>query len=368
MATLLFYYAAMIAGYYLASRLRDIKGRFKNLDKIFNGLIVFLILIMGIRMGSDEKVIANLGMIGAYSLIMTVVIVFFSVFFVYIVRKNIKLDKEANNIKKKDIMDELDEMYTDKAVDASKKTTKLSKVTDTLKSADLFRPVPDTVAIDGGKYEEDTSPSKNNLQITILVVVPLTLGLLLGYKVILPSDMDAGLIADLTGNLLIIGVTLLLFAIGFSLGLGGNVLSSVKKIGIKFLIFPLAAILGSIVGGALCGFILPITIPEGMAIGSGFGWYTMAPTVITEAGHTYAGAISFMHNVIREMGGIVMIPFFASKIGFIEATAVPGVCAMDIGMPIIERCTKEELVAYSFGMGVSMSIVVPLLVPLFINI
>ena len=344
MATLLFYYAAMIAGYYLASRLRDIKDKFDDLDKIFNGLIVFLVFIMGIRMGSDEKVIANLGMIGVYSFIMTIVIVFFSVLFVYIARKNMKYDKEANLISNK----------------------KLGN--DKLEFADSFKPALDSVAIDGGKFEENANPSKNNLLITILVIVPLTLGLLIGYKLILPSNIDGEFMSDLTGKLLILGVTILLFAIGFSLGLGGNVLSSIKKIGIKFMVFPLVAILGSIVGGALCGLVLPITIPEGMAIGSGFGWYTMAPTVITEAGHTYAGAISFMHNVIREMGGVVMIPFFASKVGYIESTAVPGVCAMDIGMPIIERCTKEEMVAYSFGMGVSMSIVVPLLVPLFINI
>ncbi|MBK5253499.1 MAG: lysine exporter LysO family protein [Peptostreptococcaceae bacterium] len=157
-------------------------------------------------------------------------------------------------------------------------------------------------------------------------------------------------------------------AIGFSLGLNGNIFESLKRIGFKFLIFPLAAIIGSLVGGAICGLFLPITIPEGLAIGAGFGWYTMAPTIITEAGHTYAGAISFMHNVIREMGGIVLIPFLANKIGYIEVTAIPGVCAMDIGMPIIEKCTKEEMVAYSFGMGLIMSMVVPMLVPILINI
>ena len=364
MSTLLFYYAAMIAGYYFASRLRDLRDKFSDLDKIFNSLIVFLVLIMGIRMGSDPKVIANLGMIGVYSFIMTLVIVFFSVLFVYLARKALRLDKKGDIASKR----KLEKTLKRAANKEKQKGKKLGIIGSKIKNVDIFRPVPERIAIDGGTYGNEGQAKNNNLFITVLVMVPLIIGLIIGYKIILPSDFNSDFINNLTGRLLVMGVTLLLLAIGFSLGLSGNILSSIKKIGIKFLIFPVSAILGSIVGGALCGLVLPVTIPEGMAIGTGFGWYTMAPTVITEAGHTYAGAISFMHNVIREMGGIVLIPFFAGRIGYIEATAVPGVCAMDIAMPIIEKCTKQEMVAYSFGMGLSMSIVVPLLVPIFINI
>ena len=60
-------------------------------------------------------------------------------------------------------------------------------------------------------------------------------------------------------------------------------------------------------------------------MGFGFGWYTFAPVTITGAGHAMAGAVSFMHNVIRETCGIILIPVLAKKIGYIEVCDLPGV-------------------------------------------
>ena len=74
-----------------------------------------------------------------------------------------------------------------------------------------------------------------------------------------------------------------------------------------------------------------------------------------------------MHNVIRETLGIIIIPLAAKKIGYIEATAIPGVAAMDICLPIVERSCRSETVVYSFCMGMMMSAAVPLLVPLIIG-
>jgi uncharacterized membrane protein YbjE (DUF340 family) len=298
-------------------------------------------------MGSDQKVISNLGMIGIASLVISIFVIAFSVFFVTLARKGMRLDKKANPV-------------------VSKQENKLSyDKMENIEGIEDFKPSEDSLAVEGGNNQKE---SNNNILMVIIVMIPLVIGLAIGYFVVIPSTINEEFFNSLTGNLLIAGVALLLLAIGFSLGLSGNIFGSLKKMGLKFLIFPVAAIVGSLLGGALCGIFLPITIPEGLAIGAGFGWYTMAPTIITEAGHVYAGAISFMHNVIREMGGIVLIPFLANKIGYIEVTAIPGVCAMDIGMPIIEKCTKEEMVAYSFGMGLIMSMATPLLVPIFINL
>ena len=119
--------------------------------------------------------------------------------------------------------------------------------------------------------------------------------------------------------------------------------------------------------GVLYGLLSPLTVGEAVAVSAGFGWYTLAPSMITEAGHAVAGAISFMHNVIRETLGIIIIPLAAQKIGYIEATAIPGVSAMDVCMPIVERSCNQETLVYSFCTGALMCIVVPLLVPLVIG-
>lgn len=71
---------------------------------------------------------------------------------------------------------------------------------------------------------------------------------------------------------------------------------------------------------------------------------------------------------MREMFGIILIPIVAKYIGFIEATSLPGAAAMDVCLPIVERATAPNITIYSFVSGVSLSIAVPILVPLIIGL
>ena len=154
---------------------------------------------------------------------------------------------------------------------------------------------------------------------------------------------------------------------GLTLGLDGSVFRNIKKAGAGIILFPIAAVLGSVIGGVIYAAISPMTLREGIAISCGFGWYTYAPNVILQAGYPVASAVSFLHNVLREVAGIIGIPFLAQKIGYVEACAVPGVAAMDVCMPIVERSAREDTVVYSFGIGLLMCLSVPVLVPLVIG-
>jgi uncharacterized membrane protein YbjE (DUF340 family) len=71
---------------------------------------------------------------------------------------------------------------------------------------------------------------------------------------------------------------------------------------------------------------------------------------------------------MREMLGIMLIPIVAKYIGFIESTALPGGGAMDVCLPIVERATAPNIVIYSFVIGLSLSVAVPILVPLIIGL
>ena len=84
--------------------------------------------------------------------------------------------------------------------------------------------------------------------------------------------------------------------------------------------------------------------------------------------HMIASAISFMHNVIREVTGIIFIPLAAKKIGSLESTGLPGIAAMDVCLPIIERSCGENAVIYGFATGVIMCIVTSLGVPLIMGV
>lgn len=143
-----------------------------------------------------------------------------------------------------------------------------------------------------------------------------------------------------------------------------------KAVGIRAFAFPLAAIVGTLVMGALSGRLLGFSAREGLAISAGFGWYTYAPAVIANAGSEYAvaSAVAFLYNMIRETASIVLIPVAARRIGYLEAVSMPGISSMDICMPIIERSCRQDTVLYAFLIGFMMNIVTSVGVPLIMQI
>ena len=137
--------------------------------------------------------------------------------------------------------------------------------------------------------------------------------------------------------------------------------------GFRILAVPAATIIGTLIGAAAAMPFIGMSLRECLAVGSGFGWYTLAPGIIMEAGYLTASAVSFLHNVMRELLAIVFIPLVAKKIGYLETTAMPGAAAMDVCLPIVEKATRSEIAVYSFVSGVILSILVPVLVPIIIG-
>lgn len=171
----------------------------------------------------------------------------------------------------------------------------------------------------------------------------------------------------MSGPLLIVGLCFLLFFVGVDLGIEGTVIESFRKVGFRVLIFPIAIIIGTLSFAFIVSFFLPITAKESMAVAAGFGWYTFAPIILADYSAEIS-ALSFLYNVMREIFGIILIPFVAKYIGFVEATGLPGAASMDVCLPIVERATAPNIVIYSFISGLVLSISVPILVPLIISL
>lgn len=196
---------------------------------------------------------------------------------------------------------------------------------------------------------------------TRIILAALSVGMLSGYFLIPTEYKEAFLVDSETG--LIIGLCILLFLVGVDLGLDGKVVKNFKKLGARILLLPIGVMLGTLAGALLASLFLPITGRESMAVGAGFGWYSLAPIILTKYSAELS-AISFTHNIMRELFGILLIPFVAKHIGYIEACSLPGSASADVCLPIVERCTNANIAAYSFVSGMVLSGAVPLLVPL----
>ncbi len=316
-------WSSLIIMYIVGMKLKSRKDKLTWVDQAVNVLVYVLVFMMGLRMGANKEIVDSLGTIGIQSLIVTVITVTLSMLGVTLSRKILKMDRYGN-------------------------------------VGDDRLPKGQSPA---GDARANVAGIKSTVIIGSLVAVGMAIGYFLIYKKLSAQDEFLAKSDPLLTILLI----LLLGAVGLSLGLTGSIFRNAKKAGFGIVLFPVTAVLGSVIGGVIYGLITSLSVREGIAIACGFGWYTYAPNVILQAGYPVASAISFLHNVLREVVGIIGIPFFAAKIGYIEATAVPGVAAMDVCMPIIERYAREDIVVYSFGTGLLMCLSVPIVVPLIIQ-
>jgi uncharacterized membrane protein YbjE (DUF340 family) len=183
------------------------------------------------------------------------------------------------------------------------------------------------------------------------------LGILAGHVVLPDAFMER------TDPMLTISLCLLLVLIGLDIGADGTIGANFRATGWRVFLFPLASILAMGVGSLIAAPLLSLSVQDSLCVGAGFGWYTLAPAMLASYS-AEVSAMSFLHNVFRELFGLVLIPVAASKIGYLECIALPGSPAMDVCLPVVEQSANGTTAIYSFITGATLSAAVPILVSL----
>ncbi|WP_038172663.1 lysine exporter LysO family protein [Vibrio pacinii] len=159
---------------------------------------------------------------------------------------------------------------------------------------------------------------------------------------------------------------LLLFFIGIQLRNSGLTLRQIllNKHG---MVIALVIIASSMIGGVISATILQIDVFQGLAMASGFGWYSLAGILMGDAfGPVYGGA-SFMIELLRELIALVLIPLFirnkpCTSIGYAGATA------MDFTLPVIQTTGGVRCVPIAIVSGFILSLLVPVLMLFFVSL
>ncbi len=196
---------------------------------------------------------------------------------------------------------------------------------------------------------------------TFVVILAVAAGVLVGCSVI-PAAFS-----EHTDPVLTAGLCLLLFLVGIDIGRQGTVLKDIRRNGLRILAVPLLVIAGTFAGSAVAALVTDLSLQESAAVASGFGWYSLAPVLISEHS-AELGAVSFLSNVMREILAIVTIPVVAKYAGYIEACAPAGAAAMDTCLPLTERATDSTTAVYSFVSGFSLTCIIPVLVPMIMSL
>ena len=375
MSDLALYLGAIILGYIAGSLVRKKKDAITWTGKVQIIAITVLVLGMGARMGANREITDNLKDIGLYAFIMTAGVMACTVATIYLVRKLMGMDKYGRVINKRsqtrDAAGADAETATDDACSAESASAAEAgafAAAETESFGAIETESFGAIETESLHAIEEDEKKQGAGSMTIIILISIFIGMLFGYFVIRDAFADNMEVFEYGAGILVkVGLVLLLFFIGVDLGIEGTLIENFKSAGLRIMVFPLAIIIGTLIGALAMGLLLGMGARESLAIGAGFGWYTLAPGIIMEAGYMTASAVSFLHNVMRELASIIFIPLVAKKIGYLESTGMAGAASMDVCLPIVEKATRSDIAIYAFVSGFVLSILVPVIVPLIIG-
>ena len=161
-----------------------------------------------------------------------------------------------------------------------------------------------------------------------------------------------------------LALVVLLLLIGCQLRNSGMTLRQIllNSWGIKI---ALAVMLSSWVGGALASLLLGIPLNNGLALASGFGWYSLSGILITDGISPVYGGAAFIIDLGRELIAILIIPALIRRH---PSTAIGygGATSMDFTLPMIQKAGGNEYVPLAIVSGFILSLSAPVFISLFV--
>lgn len=197
---------------------------------------------------------------------------------------------------------------------------------------------------------------------SLIIVGFFVIGVLLGRLIEMPAfitEHDPTLYA----------LYILMFLVGISIGSDTKALKALKQQNLRIVLVPLGTIVGTLAGSALISFAVQgRSVADCMAVGAGFGYYSLSSIFITQYKGAELGTIALTSNILRELTTLLLAPFLVRYFGKLAPISVGGATTMDTTLPIITKYSGKEFVVVSIFHGVAVDFTVPFLVTFFCTI
>lgn len=165
----------------------------------------------------------------------------------------------------------------------------------------------------------------------------------------------------------------LILQVGLNIGANGELGMLVRNISPSTVMLPLFTIAGTLLATSLASLLLiEWSAPDCMAVGCGFGYYSLSSLLITQLKEPSAGieiaaqlgAIALLANIIREVVALMGAPWFMKVFGKFAPVAAAGSPSMDVCLPTITRYSGKSIVPIALIHGIVLDLSVPVLIPL----
>ena len=188
-----------------------------------------------------------------------------------------------------------------------------------------------------------------------------TLGIILGL-----AGLPAG--QSIVHKLSFWSLCILMAMVGMSVGGNPELATSIKSMNPRIALLPIATILGTYAGCIIVNLFLGHSIADVLAIGSGFGYYSLSSVLISSSRGPHLGSIALISNIIREVFTLLCAPFLARIAGPLAPISSGGATTADTTLPIISSCCGDKFVLISIFHGFAVDFTVPFLVTLFCSL
>lgn len=198
---------------------------------------------------------------------------------------------------------------------------------------------------------------------SLIIIGFFVLGTLCGVSHLIPIDIV------MDSRISFYALCALMFSVGLSVGNDPQTLKNFRSLNPRLVFLPIMTILGTLAGSAAVSLILTHrSLTDCLAVGSGFGYYSLSSIFITEYKGAELGTIALLANISREILTLLAAPLLVRWFGNLAPISAGGATTMDTTLPIITRTAGQQFVVVSIFHGFMVDFSVPFLVTLFCSI
>jgi uncharacterized membrane protein YbjE (DUF340 family) len=173
----------------------------------------------------------------------------------------------------------------------------------------------------------------------------------------------------LTYNISFYVLCALMFSVGISIGSDPTSVRQFRNLNPRILFLPLMTIIGTFVGVLTVSLLLKgRSVADCLAVGSGFGYYSLSSILITQYKGIELGTIALLSNIMREVITLLFAPWMVKYFSKLSPISAGGATTMDTTFPIITKYSGKEYAVVSIYHGFIMDFTVPFLVTFFCSL
>ena len=207
----------------------------------------------------------------------------------------------------------------------------------------------------------DTRPLSvwDALRGSLVIVAFFVAGCLAGLFSALPFDVAGSRLSTYV-------LYALMFCVGITLGSDTALAGRVRRLDPRLALLPVMTAVGTLAGAALSTLLLPpLTAGDTMAVGAGFGYYSLSSIFIADFRGAELGTVALLCNVMRELFTLLAAPLVARWFGPLAAVSIGGATTFDTTLPIITQSAGKPYAVVSIFHGCVLDFSVPVLVTFF---